>query len=108
MASPHRAYLGGPSASASRVLGLVRCARGRPRGLAARAAALAALAALACAAAPASASAEVPRSFWGVIPINDLSSSEIDQMGSGNVGTLRMMFLWPAIEPKPDSYDWSC
>lgn len=66
------------------------------------------LAVLACAmAAPASASAEVPRSFWGVVPINALTTSEIDRMGNGQVGTMRLLTLWPSIEPKPESYDWS-
>jgi hypothetical protein len=78
--------------------------RHRWRGLAACAAAIAVLA---CAVAPTSTSAAGPRSFWGVIPINELSSSEIDRMGAGNVGTLRLLTLWPTIETKPDGYDWS-
>ena len=28
-------------------------------------------------------------------------------MGAGKVGTMRLLTLWPAVEPKPDSYDWS-
>ena len=67
----------------------------------------AALACLASAAAPASASAELPRSFWGVVPINKLSSSELDLMGAGQVGTLRQLVMWPTVEHKPGSYDWS-
>jgi polysaccharide biosynthesis protein PslG len=54
-----------------------------------------------------SASAQVPRSFWGVIPINDLNAAEIDKMGTANVGTIRTLVLWPKVEPEPDNYDWS-
>src|SRR5215210_3379585 len=74
------------------------------RGLAA---CVAALACLAGAAAPSPASAEPPRSFWGVVPINDLSTSELELMGAGRVGTLRQLVLWPSVEHKPGSYDWS-
>ena len=75
------------------------------RGLAARAAAVAVLAI--AAAAPATSSAAVSREFWGVVPINDLNASEFDQMGAGNVGTLRQLTLWPAVEPHPGEFDWS-
>jgi hypothetical protein len=74
-------------------------------GLAARAAAIAVLA---FAAAPsASASAAVPQEFWGVVPINELSPSEYDQMGAGNVGTLRLLTLWPEIERAEGQLDWT-
>jgi polysaccharide biosynthesis protein PslG len=68
---------------------------------------VAVLACLAGAAAPSSASAAQPRSFWGVVPINNLSSSELDLMGAGRVGTLRQLVIWPSIEHKRGSYDWS-
>jgi hypothetical protein len=60
---------------------------------------------LAAVAAPA-ASAQVPRDFWGVIPIVDPSVQEFERMGRGNVGTLRLLVTWPDVEPSPDSYDW--
>jgi len=66
----------------------------------------AALAVLACTIAV-PAQAQVSRSFWGVIPINNLNGSEADQLGAANVGTLRLLVLWPKIEPQPDAYDWS-
>jgi hypothetical protein len=75
------------------------------RGLAARAAAIAVLAV--AAAAPAASQAAVPREFWGVVPINDLNRSEFDRMGAGNVGTLRQLTLWPAVESGPGQFDWS-
>jgi hypothetical protein len=56
---------------------------------------------------PASAPAAVGRDFYGVIPINTLAASDIDQMGQARVGTLRIIFHWPAIEPSPGAYDWS-
>jgi Glycosyl hydrolase catalytic core len=61
---------------------------------------------LACAAAASSASAAVPRSFWGVSPINTLDGEEIQRMGAGNVGTMRLLTLWPAVETKRDSHYW--
>ena len=78
------------------------------RTAASRAALAAAIAVLAFAAAlPATASAAVSREFWGVVPINELSASEFDQMGAGNVGTMRQLVLWPAVEPSPGQFDWS-
>jgi hypothetical protein len=61
---------------------------------------------LAVVAAP-SATAQVPRSFWGVIPIGDPSVAEFERMGRANVGTLRLFVSWPDVEPSPDNYDWS-
>lgn len=77
----------------------------RSRGRAARAAAIAVLAF--AAAPPATGSADIPRDFWGVVPISDLSSAEIEQMGAGNVGSLRQLTLWPEIEPVPNEFDWT-
>jgi polysaccharide biosynthesis protein PslG len=74
-------------------------------GLAARVAAIVVMAV--AAAVPASASAAEGREFWGVVPINDLTRKELDQMGAGNVGTMRQLVLWPAIEPGNDVFDWS-
>ena len=49
-----------------------------------------------------------PRAFYGVIPANDPDSTEIARMGAGNVGTLRINFVWGAVQPTESSaYDWS-
>ena len=45
------------------------------------------------------ASAAAPRAFYGVIPANDPDSTEIARMGAGNVGTLRINFVWGAVQP---------
>lgn len=59
-------------------------------------------------AAAANASAAAPRSFYGLIPANDPGSSEIARMGAGNVGTLRINFVWGAVQPTEGAaYDWS-
>src|SRR5687767_4029692 len=55
---------------------------------------------------PAEASNHVPQEFWGVVPIADLSGAEIEQMGAGNVGSVRQLTLWPAIEPERGQFDW--
>ena len=49
-----------------------------------------------------------PRAFYGVIPADDPNSTEIARMGAGNVGTMRINFVWGAVQPTAGSpYDWS-
>jgi polysaccharide biosynthesis protein PslG len=49
-----------------------------------------------------------PRSFYGVIAANGPDSTEIARMGAGKVGTLRVNFVWAAVQPQADSaLDWS-
>jgi hypothetical protein len=64
------------------------------------------LGALSLTLAPASASA-VPRDFYGVVPVNDLTGAEMDRMGQAKVGVLRMTTLWRTIEPNQGQYDFS-
>jgi polysaccharide biosynthesis protein PslG len=52
--------------------------------------------------------AAAPRSFYGVIPANDPDSTEIARMGAGRVGTMRINFVWGAVQPTAGSaLDWS-
>jgi hypothetical protein len=54
------------------------------------------------------ASAAAPRSFYGVMAANDPDASEIARMGAGKVGTLRINFVWGAVQPTEGAaYDWS-
>jgi hypothetical protein len=63
---------------------------------------------LVCLAAATPAHASVPRSFYGVIPANDPDSTEIARMGAGKVGTLRINFVWGAVQPTAGApFDWS-
>jgi Glycosyl hydrolase catalytic core len=63
---------------------------------------------LICLAAAGPANASAPRAFYGVIPANDPSSTEIARMGAGNVGTLRINFVWGAVQPSATAaFDWS-
>jgi Beta-galactosidase len=64
------------------------------------------LGALSLTLAPAPASA-VPRDFYGVIPIRDLTASDIDRMGQAKVGVLRLTTLWRAVEPSPGQFDFA-
>ncbi len=49
-----------------------------------------------------------PRAFYGLIPANDPSPSEIQRMGAGHVGTLRINLFWGAVQPTAGAaYDWS-
>jgi Beta-galactosidase len=65
------------------------------------------LGALSLTLAPASAPAAQPRDFYGVTPISDLSGEDIDRMGQGKVGVLRLTLRWRTIEPSPGQYDFS-
>ena len=57
---------------------------------------------------PQAGAASAPRAFYGVIPANDPDASEIARMGTGKVGTLRVNFVWGAVQPTAGaSYDWS-
>ncbi len=50
----------------------------------------------------------VPRAFYGVIPAIDPSTSEINRMGDGRLGTLRINLYWGAVQPSgPSGYEWS-
>jgi hypothetical protein len=63
---------------------------------------------LACLALAPNAGAAAPRAFYGVISANDPDASEIARMGAGNVGTLRVNFVWGAVQPTAgSSFDWS-
>lgn len=71
-----------------------------------RLALVALLGALSLTLAPTAASAGVPRDFYGVMPINALTGGDIDRMGQGGVGTLRMPLLWRTTEPNPGEFDF--
>jgi polysaccharide biosynthesis protein PslG len=67
-----------------------------------------AIALLTCLVAAPHAGAAAPRSFYGVMTANDPDSSEIARMGAGRVGTLRINFVWGAVQPNAGgAYDWS-
>ena len=65
------------------------------------------LGALSLTLAPSGAAAGVPRDFWGVVAINDLSGGDVSRMGQAQVGTLRIHALWRDIEPNPGQFDFS-
>jgi hypothetical protein len=49
-----------------------------------------------------------PRSFYGAIPAIDPSTSEINRMGDGRLGTLRINLYWGAVQSSgPSGYDWT-
>jgi polysaccharide biosynthesis protein PslG len=61
-----------------------------------------------CLALPAGAHAAAPRSFYGVMAAQDPDSTEIARMGIGKVGTLRINFVWGAVQPTESSaLNWS-
>jgi hypothetical protein len=61
-----------------------------------------------CLAAPAGSHAAAPRGFYGLIPATDPDSTQIARMGAGKVGTLRINFVWGAVQSGRDAaLDWS-
>ncbi|MGH2986858.1 MAG: glycosyl hydrolase [Solirubrobacterales bacterium] len=60
-------------------------------------------------AAGSSASAAVPRSFYGVSSQTPLTTPDFDRMGQGNVGTLRIILDWSGVVPSSaaDDYNWA-
>jgi hypothetical protein len=61
-----------------------------------------------CLAMPAGTHAAAPRSFYGVMAAQDPDSTEIARMGTGKVGTLRINFVWGAVQPTESSaLNWS-
>ena len=70
-----------------------------------RVAALAVLLGLVFAWSPATAASN---EFYGVISANDPNQTELAQMASGGVGTLRINLVWGAVQPTPASgLDWA-
>jgi polysaccharide biosynthesis protein PslG len=63
---------------------------------------------LICAWAPAADAARAPRPFYGVMAAQDPTASELARMGDGRVGTLRVNFVWSAVQPSESSpLNWS-
>jgi hypothetical protein len=49
-----------------------------------------------------------PRAFYGVMAAQDPTAAEIARMGTGRVGTLRINFVWSAVQPQESSaLNWS-
>lgn len=51
---------------------------------------------------------EVPAAFYSVVSQSPLSAADLDRMGEGRVGALRMAFDWATIDPTParGGYEW--
>jgi polysaccharide biosynthesis protein PslG len=63
---------------------------------------------LICATASLARAATAPRPFYGVMAAQDPSATEIARMGAGRLGTLRINFVWSAVQPKESAApDWS-
>ena len=82
-------------------------ARAGSRGNLSRAITLAAIAILLALLMAPSARSQVPKRFWGVLPISNPTADEFQRMGRANVGTMRLFVVWPDVEPSQGNYDWS-
>lgn len=51
----------------------------------------------------------MPKSFYGVVPQAPLTTTDIDRMGQGEVGTLRFEIYWAGVDPTAAAgdYNWS-
>ena len=62
---------------------------------------------VACACVPQAQAARAPRAFYGLMAAQDPTAAEIDRMGDGRVGTLRINFVWGAVQPRESApLDW--
>jgi hypothetical protein len=56
----------------------------------------------------ASSAGAAPRSFYGVVPFEDPGQADINRMGAGKVGQVRINFYWAAVQPLEGwPYDWT-
>jgi polysaccharide biosynthesis protein PslG len=56
----------------------------------------------------ASSASAAPRSFFGVVPFGDPSLADLDRMGNGKVGQVRINFFWGAVQGlEAFPYDWT-
>lgn len=56
----------------------------------------------------ASGASAAPREFYGVVTAEDPSDADFARMGAGQVGTLRINFVWAGVQGGPGFfYDWS-
>jgi polysaccharide biosynthesis protein PslG len=63
---------------------------------------------LLCACAAQAEAARAPGPFYGVMAAQDPTAAEIARMGEGRVGTLRVNFVWGAVQPTESSaLNWS-
>jgi hypothetical protein len=48
---------------------------------------------------------DVPREFFGVAPQTGIGDQDLARMDAGNVGTLRVVFVWREFDPSPKKGD---
>ena len=51
----------------------------------------------------------VPKTFYGIVPQTPLLDADIDRMGQGQIGTLRILMNWASVDQTAaaDDNDWS-
>ena len=52
------------------------------------------------------AAAQAPRGFYGVVPQADIHAPDLERMGAGQVGTVRVTLPWQEIDPTPVPGDY--
>lgn len=53
--------------------------------------------------------AKAPADFYGVVPQSNLGTADFERMGTGKVGTVRLLLLWSAIDASaaPGDNNWA-
>jgi len=51
--------------------------------------------------------ASAPREFFGVVPQTAATPADLDRMAADGVGTMRVLFFMPTVEPDLGRFDWS-
>jgi Beta-galactosidase len=49
----------------------------------------------------------VPATFWGVVPQSVLTEEQWSKMKAGGVDSVRIPIDWSALEPSPNTYNWT-
>jgi hypothetical protein len=52
-------------------------------------------------------SPKAPKTFFGIVPLEDPAPSDLARMAGGGVDTIRLLLRWGAAEEIPGVYDWS-
>ncbi len=71
------------------------------------AAALAAVSLVALTATGPAAARKGPPEFFGLVPQNNLTNPDFERMGQGEVGQVRFVLNWGAVEPSDDQFDFA-
>src|SRR6187200_3254241 len=50
---------------------------------------------------------KAPKTFFGVVPLEDPTPADLSKMSGGGVDSIRLLLRWVTAEQVPGVYDWS-